>query len=101
MNLLQSLFTLAQANTEAGAAIAGGIGLLLTCVFGIVGLLLFIFWVWMLIDAIRNPGLSDTERIIWVLVIVFAAPPLGAIIYFFVGRSKTASAAHTTPTEPR
>lgn len=51
-------------------------------------LALLAFWIWMLVHAIQNKGLSDTERIVWVLVIVFVHF-LGALIYFFVGRPKT------------
>jgi hypothetical protein len=46
-----------------------------------------VFWIWMLIHAIQNKGLTDTEKIIWVLVIVFLHV-LGALIYFFAGRPK-------------
>ena len=28
-----------------------------------------VFWIWMLIHAIQNKGLTDTEKIIWVLEI--------------------------------
>ena len=52
-----------------------------------VGVLLFAFWIWMLIDAIQNKALSSTEKMVWVLVIVFLHF-LGALIYFFVGRSR-------------
>jgi hypothetical protein len=50
------------------------------------GLLAFVFWIWMLIDAIKNPRLDGTQRIVWVLVIVFLHA-LGALIYFVAGRS--------------
>ena len=50
-------------------------------------LLAFVFWLWMLINAIKNPSLSGTERVIWVLVIIFL-PFLGSLIYFFAARSK-------------
>jgi hypothetical protein len=53
---------------------------------GLFGLLTFIFWVWMLIDAIKNPRLDGNKRIIWVLVIIFL-PCIGSLIYYFVGRS--------------
>ena len=43
--------------------------------------------VWALVDAIRNPALDDVMKIVWVLVILFLGPPLGAIIYLIVGRS--------------
>lgn len=74
-------------NDVSGSFGAGIIGLLL----GLLGLAFvlacFVFWVWMLIHAIKNKGLSDTEKIIWVLVILFVHV-LGALIYFFVGRPK-------------
>lgn len=47
----------------------------------------FAFWIWMLIDCAKNNQLADTERIAWILVIVFAHF-LGALIYFFAGRKK-------------
>jgi len=55
------------------------------------GLLLFAFWIWMLIHAITNRGLSDGEKIAWVLIILFLNF-LGAVIYFFVGRPKGGAA---------
>lgn len=51
------------------------------------GLALLAFWVWMLVHAAQNKGLSDGERIAWILVIVLVHF-LGALIYFFVGRPK-------------
>ena len=57
--------------------------------FGIIGLILFalasIFWLWMLIDAITNAALNGTEKLIWVLVVLFLHL-LGALLYFFVAR---------------
>ena len=50
-------------------------------------LALFAFWIWMLISATQNKGLTDGEKIAWVLVIVLVHV-LGAIIYFFVGHPK-------------
>jgi hypothetical protein len=54
---------------------------------GIVGILSLIFSIWMLVDAIKNPRLEGSQRIVWVLVIVLV-PCLGSIIYYFAGRSK-------------
>lgn len=58
---------------------------ILLCVL-VLGLLAFVFWIWMLVDAIKNPRLDSTQRVIWVLVIFFLHA-LGALIYFFAGRS--------------
>jgi hypothetical protein len=52
---------------------------------GLIGLLIFIFEIWMLIDAIKNPRLQGNQRVIWVLVILLL-PCLGSIVYFFAGR---------------
>jgi Phospholipase_D-nuclease N-terminal len=55
--------------------------------FGIIAVGILIFWIWMLIDAIQNKGLSDGEKIGWVLAIVFLHI-IGAILYFFIGHPK-------------
>lgn len=59
--------------------------LLLICIP--IGLAMMAFWIWMLIHAIQNKGLSEGEKIAWVIVLVFVHF-LGAVIYFFVGRPK-------------
>lgn len=70
------------------ASIIGGlVGLLVLVFCGGLSLAAFAFWLWMLIHAIGNKGLSDGERIVWVLVIIFL-PLLGSILYFFLGRPK-------------
>jgi len=53
----------------------------------------FAFWVWMLLDCVRNPRLTDTERLIWAIVICLAHL-LGAVIYYFAGRR------HSKPQNP-
>lgn len=72
MNLL-TLLAQAQAPVDGG----GGAGLLvgggMILVFLALGLIALIFWLWALIDAIRNPSLSDTERIVWVIVILLTS----------------------------
>jgi hypothetical protein len=42
-----------------------------------------IFWIWMLIDVAGSKALDETEKIVWVLIIVFTHS-IGALIYFFV-----------------
>jgi len=48
---------------------------------------LFVFWIWMLVDCIKNTRLSETEKVVWVLVIIFLHA-LGALIYMLAGRDK-------------
>jgi hypothetical protein len=63
---------------------------------GVLGLILVllasIFWIWMLIDCATNPALDGTQKIVWVLVIVFLHF-LGALIYMVAGRRKTSTTA--------
>jgi len=42
--------------------ISGIIGLFLFLFVGTICLILFAFWIWMLIDAIQNKGLTDGEK---------------------------------------
>jgi len=67
-----------------GSSIFGILAFLVAAAFG---LACFAFWIWMLIHAITNKGLADTEKIIWVIVVLFLHV-LGALLYFFIGRPK-------------
>jgi hypothetical protein len=66
---------------------AGLFGLLFLLIIVAIAIVTFVFWIWMLIDALQNPALNGGEKVAWVLVILFLQI-LGALIYFFVGRSK-------------
>jgi predicted transporter len=67
--------------------ISGAIGLLIGLFFFVLAVLAFVFWIWMLVDCIKNDRLSSNERIVWVLVIIFLHA-LGALIYYLVGRDR-------------
>jgi hypothetical protein len=53
----------------------------------VIGIGCIVFWLWSLIHALTNNGLSGSEKLAWVLVIVFVQL-IGSIIYFFVARPK-------------
>lgn len=74
-------------NCMFGSVGGGLIGLLAFLVMGAISLAAFAFWLWMLVHAVTNKGLSDGEKIVWVLLVIFL-PFLGSVIYFFVGRPK-------------
>jgi hypothetical protein len=65
--------------------------IIVTGILGLFGALLvialFAFWIWMLVDCIKNTRLSETEKVVWVLVIIFLHA-LGALIYMLAGRDK-------------
>jgi hypothetical protein len=67
--------------------INGIIGLFIVLFLVTIGLLLFAFWIWMLIDAIQNKGLTEGEKIGCVLAIVFLHF-LGGLLYLLIGRPK-------------
>ena len=55
----------------------------------LIGLAAFAFWLWALVDAIRNRALDSTMRIVWVVVIV-VTQFLGALLYLIMRpRSKS------------
>lgn len=85
-----NLWLLAQAAPDhinvGGPLLLGGGMMLLMFVLGLISLAI---WVWALIDAIQNPGLNPTERLIWVLVIVLTNL-IGAILYLLIGRNRRA-----------
>ena len=49
----------------------------------LVVLLLFLFWLWMLENAITNSALHSKEKLIWSLIILFV-PLIGAFVYYFL-----------------
>jgi hypothetical protein len=52
---------------------------------GILTLLAFAFWIWMIVDCATNPSLVGSDKVIWLLVVIFLHF-LGALIYYLVGR---------------
>ncbi|MEA3322981.1 MAG: PLDc N-terminal domain-containing protein [Patescibacteria group bacterium] len=43
------------------------------------------FWVWMLVDAIKNE--KDNDLLVWILIIILLSF-LGAILYYFIRKRK-------------
>ena len=88
---------LAQNVGETGALLTGGGILILMVVLGLTALAV---WIWALVDAIQNPALDSTMRIVWVLVIVFTQI-IGAIIIWLSGARREHPAAHKKSPDPR
>jgi hypothetical protein len=65
--------------------ISGVLGILFALIGFALAVFVFVFWIWMLVDCIKNPALGSTEKVVWVLVIIFLHA-LGALIYLLVGR---------------
>lgn len=68
--------------------IAGGImvfNIMLMLTFIAFGLIALVFWIWMLVDCLKNEDSKENDIILWVLVIILTNW-IGALIYFFVRR---------------
>jgi hypothetical protein len=84
-----NLWLLAQAADRvdvSGPLVLGG-GMMLLA--GILGIIALVVWIWALVDAIGNPSLNPTERLIWILVIVLTNT-IGALLYLLIGRNRRA-----------
>jgi len=55
-------------------------------IFGLIGLALSIFWIWMMVDALVNEPTTG-EKLLWFLVIFFLYV-IGALIYLLVRKSQ-------------
>ncbi len=64
--------------------ISGIIGIFMLMFLAIIALLALVFWIWMIVDAIQNKGLTDGEKIAWVIVVVLLHC-IGALLYFLIG----------------
>ena len=60
--------------------------LLMILVFGLI-ISLTVFWILMIIDCAKRKGMTDGERIAWILILVFLGF-IGASIYYFAVKRK-------------
>ncbi|HSX05961.1 MAG TPA: hypothetical protein VLF69_05805 [Candidatus Saccharimonadales bacterium] len=50
-------------------------------------LLVLAFEIWMFVEAVKNPRLTDTERLLWCLGMLVIHPVV-AIVYYFIEYQK-------------
>lgn len=48
---------------------------------------IFVFWILMLVDCVKRKFKEGSDKIVWVIVIIFTQI-IGAIIYYFVVKAK-------------
>lgn len=65
--------------------LSGGLSCLCIPIAGLIGLASMAFWIWMIIDAATNEPAEESNKIVWVLIVVLLHW-LGAAIYYFVRR---------------
>jgi hypothetical protein len=54
--------------------------------FSIIIVAAFVFWVWILIDILKNE-FTGSNKLIWLLVVI-TIPFLGMVLYWFIGREQ-------------
>jgi len=65
-----------------------GGAILVGALFSILSL---VFYIFVIVDCAKYESDEGNTKIIWILVILFAAPPLGGIIYYLVRRPERIS----------
>lgn len=102
MNLLPIVLA-QEVSDEAGAAVAGAVGIGLLVFFiimAIIGIALFVFWIWSIIDCVKREFPGDNDKVLW-LVVIIVLGVLGSFIYLIAGRKKgTIKTQSETPAEP-
>ena len=53
----------------------------------IVVVVLGVFWLWMLVDCLKRNFKKDNEKLVWVIVLLFAHL-IGAFLYYFIVKVK-------------
>lgn len=56
--------------------------------FAFIGLLSFVFWIWILIDCAKNETDIGNTRLIWVIIIFFNLYRGSFFLYYFIRRPK-------------
>ena len=75
---------LAQANNGSAGGVFVGMGL----VFLLLGLLYAALWIYALVSAATRSDLNSTERVLWLVLLVFL-PGIGTLLYFLLkGRGR-------------
>jgi len=49
----------------------------------LIAFIVFLFWVWMIVDCARRDFKNDNEKIVWIIIVALTGWP-GALIYFLV-----------------
>jgi Phospholipase_D-nuclease N-terminal len=61
--------------------------ILFLVIWGLLILAASIFWAWMLVDVLTNRRLYGTDKLVWVVMVIFLSY-LGAALYFMIGREQ-------------
>lgn len=68
----------------------GIFGLLFGLAFAVISIFAFVFWIVMLLDCVKKKFKNDSEKIVWILILIFTGI-IGALIYYFVVKKNVVS----------
>lgn len=84
LNSFTNLFAVHAANDDSSGILAL-VCFPLWCLLGLVGIALFIFWIWMLVDCLQR---DFKDKVLWVVLLLggwfLGVAPIAAIIYYFL-----------------
>jgi uncharacterized BrkB/YihY/UPF0761 family membrane protein len=63
------------------------LGIVLVLIIVALSIFVFVFWILMLVDCVKRKFKDGSDKIAWVLVIIFTQI-IGAIIYYFIVKVK-------------
>jgi len=66
--------------------VAGIMGLSFLLMMSLIMLAVFAFWIWALVDILKNE-FTGSNKLIWLLAVIMV-PMLGMILYWFIGREQ-------------
>ena len=66
--------------------VAGIMGLSFLLMISLIMLAAFAFWIWALVDILKNE-FTGSNKLIWLLAVIMI-PMLGMILYWFIGREQ-------------
>lgn len=73
---------------QIAGLVGAGAALIILVVLGVMilaglAIFLFVFWILMIVDCATRKFKNDTDRVVWILILIFLGL-IGAIIYYFV-----------------
>ena len=95
--------TAADSTASAGLAISF---LIIWGIFSIIGIALFIFWIFMLVDVFKRTNWQDDgQKNLWMIVLIVSLfiglSGIASIIYYFVVKKPLDKAGKTPPSTPQ
>jgi Phospholipase_D-nuclease N-terminal len=66
--------------------VAGIMGLSFLMMISLIMVAAFVFWIWVLIDILKNE-FTGSNKLIWLLAVIMV-PLIGMLLYWFIGREQ-------------